>query len=221
MPSEQDFCDDPLAFMAQHIVIADYVPSKPGKTFVQIGVDDMTSQGWTVASGPTGAKVFRLYTRPDNYSPSISAYICPYGNNEVNTITLGNDCLWMFTALMDGCTFGVGSQGTGANGTVRVAHVNSTDATKYQPKDIGQEAQAKLQRNLTKTQVGRDGSLIEPADYKPMADGSTVMQSTTFGTHPLGKAWSFYTQTYTWIAPVGNHAQMPRRYIYGALTQRA
>jgi hypothetical protein len=220
MSPEEEFCNDPLAFMASNIVIADTVPGKPGKDIVQIGVDDMTPQNWTVASGPANAKVFRLATRPDNYSPSIAAYICPYGNNEANAMTLGNDALWMFTALMDGCTFGVGSQGRGTDGAVRVAHVNATDATKKQPIDIGREAQAKLQRNLTKTKVGMDGTLIEPSDYRPMPDGTNVMLSTTFGTHPLGRAWSFYTQTYTWIAPIGTFSQMPRRYVFGGLTQR-
>ncbi|OUS06208.1 hypothetical protein A9Q81_03480 [Gammaproteobacteria bacterium 42_54_T18] len=55
----------------------------------------------------------------------LRAYWCPYNADQVHAVTLGSDADFMFTATMNGCSFGIGSPSP--DGAVRVAHANTTE----------------------------------------------------------------------------------------------
>jgi hypothetical protein len=190
----QAFCNDPLSFMQDHVVYI-IVPNDAGPV-INVTIDERPNS--VVENKPRG-KVFRLKSVAATVTPSIPAYFCPYQQNALKAITLGNDALWMITPTMDGCTFAAGSQGGGADGTCRVTHVNTAragTAVESEGLDAYRAQQKKMQHNLAISEVGRNGVIIEPDVY--MSDGAAPysMKSTTFGTHPLGRAWSFYTLRY-------------------------
>jgi hypothetical protein len=190
----QAFCNDPLSFMQDHVVYI--VVANGAGPLINVTIEERPN---SVVSNKPNAKVYRLRSVPDTHIPSIPAYFCPYQQNDLRAITLGNDALWMFTPMMDGCTFAAGSQGRGSNGNCRVTHVNmarSGTAVESEGIAAGRAQQKKLQHNVAISQVGQGGVIIEPDVY--MTEGTTpyTLKSTTFGTHPLGRAWSFYTQRY-------------------------
>ena len=103
----------------------------------------------------------------------------------------------MFTATMDGCSFGVGSQTTGV---CRVAHANEARFGANKEQTFGLSGARQFQRDeqqqrLT-SELGANASIINPLHYMPDIDNELVLKSTTFGLHTLGRNWSFYTQRY-------------------------
>jgi hypothetical protein len=194
MSKPQEFCNDPKAFMETHVVYV-IVPKETEGT-VDVTIDERPN---SIVTNNPNAGVFRLRLARKTDPVSIPAYFCPYEQNDIKGTMLGNRALWMFTPTMDGCTLGVGSQGTGGDGAVRVCHVNmarSGTAIESLGIDVGRAQQAKLQRNVALSDVGMDGTVIEPMTY--MTEGTTpyALKATTFGTHPLNRPWSFYTLRY-------------------------
>jgi len=194
MSMAEEFCNDPKAFMETHVVYV--IVPKETEGLIDVTVDERPN---STVTNNQAARVFRLRLARKEDPVSIPAYFCPYEQNSVKATTLGNLALWMFTPTMDGCTLGIGSQGDGANGSVRVCHVNMANAGKAIESEgiaAGRAQQAKLQRNVALSKVGMTGTVIEPTSY--MTEGTTgyVLKSTTFGTHPLERAWSFYTLRY-------------------------
>lgn len=194
MSMAEAFCNAPKTFMETHVVYV-IVPNQT-EGLVDVTVEERPNS--TVTNNPD-AKVFRLRLARRDDPVSIPAYFCPYEQNNIKATTLGNLALWMFTPTMDGCTLGIGSQGRGANGTVRVCHVNmARSGTAIESLGIaaGRAQQAKLQRNIALSEVGRGGTLIEPMAYMSEGNVGYALKATTFGTHPLERPWRFYTLRY-------------------------
>jgi hypothetical protein len=137
---------------------------------------------------------------------SFFAYWCPYAQNKTFSVTLGNGAKFMFTATMDGCSFGVGSPG--GPGTVRVGHANTAAlgaALEEAGLDVARQQQALGQRNALWAELGSSNlSIIGPGQYRNDHDGAAVLTSTTFGWHDLGKPWVFFTQRYYKHSPPGS-----------------
>lgn len=199
MSYEDEFCSDPKEFMEKHVVRAGGVPS-------DVAESDVVRLGVTLANNFTvknsfwqSAKVFNLVVRE---TQSIRAYVCPYADNQLKAIMLGNNAEWMFTATMNGCTFGIGSQGPRTGGSVRVIHVNDQAAATGAATKIQSLSQRMSARNyfFQKDYDLSKITLIEPSDYQGRSNQN---ESTTFGMHKHGKPWKFYTHRYKLV---GNDA---------------
>ena len=201
----QDFLDDPAGF-ARVNVLALYVLGGGLRKDGQKA--DVKYWGLTAAHAPNAVenkehgKAYLLRVVPEDSDGAFAGYYCPYANNDWQPSMLGNKAQFMFTDQMDGCTFGVGSQGNGTNGHVLVCHVNTTRAGgaalplagEVTPEDRlrSQEQQAKLQRNIVRSELGMDASFIEPSTY--MFEGQKrILKGTTFGFHDLRGKWNFFT----------------------------
>lgn len=204
-----DFCDNTLAFMRQNIV---YVILPVTTTGVVEVVVEPRVPAATVSNIPVGVVggivaggVYKMRRRAATDARGLTVYFCPYDQNKSKPLMIGNDALWMFTVTMDGCTFGVGSQGVGAAGNVRVVHSNN--ASQADPKITvagvsGRAAQGRIQAMFARSHVGPDAMLIEPATYMGNDFGK---KSTTFGAHANGAAWSFKALTYRQAGNVFTH----------------
>lgn len=123
-------------------------------------------------------------------------YWCPYNQGETLHCNLGNASRFMFTATMNGCTLGVGSQN---GGNCRVAHANDAKAMRPLSGLLSHEAFATQQRQFQRNSLWADFnsaniSLITPDDYLTTGVDSSQQSITTFAIHDIGKSWSFYTQ---------------------------
>lgn len=191
MTAQTDFRDDPYAFMQNNVVYVAFVNGTTG--LVNLTVEARTPAG--VLTNAAGG-VYKLRLAREGDAAPLAAYVCPYAQDSVQSVMLGNAALWCFTPTMDGCTFGIGSQ---ANGAVRVCHVNMNRggaAVGSLGVDAHREQQRKLQRNFAKSKVGLDATLIEPDTY--MAEGGEAykLKSTTFGRHVANGPWTFFSQRY-------------------------
>ncbi|MGC1273861.1 MAG: hypothetical protein WBC44_09155 [Planctomycetaceae bacterium] len=195
------FLANPSGFMDANIVIPHHS---------DIGVDQASGRIHELCrklGGATGKRhgnnvpVYILKKRRDGDPPESGffAYWCPYNQNETLNCTLGNGARFMFTATMDGCSFGIGSQ---TNGVCRVAHANmgSHGGGLHQAGlsvDRSREQQRLTQRNALWNALGDySAHVINPQDYMSDFDGAMELKSTTFGIHDLGKNWKYYTQRY-------------------------
>lgn len=200
-----NFLANPVAFMESNIVI-------PFGTGLGMEAKDGTIKEMVLKLFPnkigmkTGTKVdvycLRQRLGSDPSEASFYAYWCPYQQNQTLSCMLGNGARWMFTDVMDGCTFGVGSYAS--KGVVRVAHANEGGlGGKMESAGLNMAAARKGQRiaqlvNLGKTLDPTTMTTIDPESYMTDFDGEQVLKSTTWGLHELGKNWTFYTQTY-WL----------------------
>lgn len=195
-----NFLRNPLAFMDNNIIVPHHSA---------IGITQQTAKIHELClfkGGATGKKhgqnldvwILKPRTENDPAEEGFYAYWCPYNQNETLNCVLGNGARYMFTATMDGCSFGVGSQ---VNGVCRVAHSNeATFGGNIRNSGVHVDGARQYQRdeqaNRLKYTLGNNVGIINPLDYMRDYDGSFELKSTTFGIHTLGRNWSFYTQKY-------------------------
>ena len=123
---------------------------------------------------------------------SFKGYFCPYRSNDTLGTVISNKSNVMFTAAMDGCSFGVGS--VGPDGARMVYHSNLASK--------GKASQPALQGQFQDTTLNlvlgaRTEFVFSPSDYRVDSTGES-QRSTTFGVrNKTSGAWSFYSQTYT------------------------
>ncbi len=131
-------------------------------------------------------------------------YWCPYEIDRTSYVTLSGAADYMFTATMDGCSFGIGMQSK--DGTVTVSHSNSAKddtPTSHKPMAIAQKISL---RSL----LGGKSKIFQPSDYrtrgffKKKADVSAM----TFGVRS-GKSWRFYSHRFR-----KDYAGVAVKYIY-------
>ena len=117
-----------------------------------------------------------------------------YKQNDFTQGTLNNASRYMFTALMNGCSLGFGSQ-TG-DGTCLVSHANKSSAGQG-----GRGNQRGEQHDQLLQVFGTDHfNVIEPDSYQSTTHGSFGLQATNFGKNENGW-WEFYTLK--WMASGG------------------
>ena len=123
------------------------------------------------------------------------AFWCPYDQDRFGYTTLTGSCDFMFTATMDGCSFGIGSAGT--DGSVVVGHVNSThlelpNDTSAMEADQRQKLRMVLQSGLGSKKKPK---IFEPKHYRYRHKVREV-SATTFGVRDRGR-WKFYA--HRWV----------------------
>jgi hypothetical protein len=193
------FLADQLGFARANII----VPGNLGTTQQDARIQEMTLRLQPNSRGRRHGEDIPVYavTRPQQGDPlgtSFFAYWVPYAQNQTFSCMLGNGARFMFTATMDGCSFGIGS--SPAAGVVRVAHANRGKVGKDSESVMGEvnarEMQALVQRDELRACLGNNARVIAPNDYRQDFDLAPVLSSTTFGLHQLGQAWEFWTQRY-------------------------
>ena len=197
-----NFLIDPIDFLRKNLVIPNH--ENIGKTQGDAGVHTMCLFKAGTPASQHGVDIDRWFLAkhspkfdPNKVGAIFDAYWCPYDQNKTFTCILGNDSRYMFTATMDGCSFGIGSQ-TG-DGTCRVGHSNAGTFGANKEQTYGMDGARQFQRaeqqNLLKHQMGNNINVISPLNYMADYDGALVLKSTTFG-YRNGANWEFYTQQY-------------------------
>jgi hypothetical protein len=199
------FVADAHAFMKLHVVLV-CIPSLPGTTLN--APMDVYVAPYKKFDGDLGAyydqnnhRIYGLYQDITGTHISVPAYFCPYAKDSAQSTLLGNAAALMFTATMNGCTLGAGSQNPG--GVVRVCHANAFstgEASKHRGTDSALASQSKFQSAWATSELGgynQDVVRVGPDFY--MQDGTGIditLNSTTFGRLLATGIWTFHTLSY-------------------------
>ena len=207
MAAVDAFLSDPVGFMDANVVLqgvsgAGVVGNVAAFTFLGSAAPGTRTNG-------KACKVYEMKKVGDagGEKDKLDAYWCPYADDRVNAVTLAAEADYMFTAKMDGCSFGVGM--AGADGAVRVAHANTSNSDELDAiveqiiaagvKDPAKASALAMAKFRTKSgqQMGQlSGALggvttaVGPMDYSAVG-----LLSTTFGVRVKGQ-WSFYFHLY-------------------------
>jgi len=145
---------------------------------------------------------FEFVNAADTSDDLLEIYWAPYYGNDVAPPTiLGNGSHFMFTAVMSGCSFGVGS--SPGNGVVGVSHANAMNSGDKSNTGLEGDAAMSQQKNVQQHMLYSEdvSQRIISYDAYMKVDGALDlgMQSTTFGVHELNQSWSFYTLKYKYL----------------------
>ena len=151
-------------------------------------------EGYTGETQDGAAKDLWFVEDGRRKADSIAAYWCPYQPDGMYYTVLGDACDWMFTATMDGCSFGVGH--AAPDGSVIVGHANSAGLDQQGDKS----AMIDDQRQHLEGLLGMDGTtILDPSGYRSRKTGwfskAWDVSSTTFGVRVSGE-WQFYTHRF-------------------------
>ena len=207
MSDQSDFFADPVTFMQTNVVRCQFVDGSSGiadskPMVITIRLID----GATVVGSRVG-KVFHLSTNTAGMSRAekMPIFWLGYTENTASRVTLNNTGRMMFTANMDGCTLGIGSQ-TG-DGTCLVSHANMISEGGGEAQRSGQEGQ------LRGVFGGQGFRMIQPASYALKSTGDSGFKATNFGINNNG-TWSFFTHRWMNLA-AENEPKIRGRYING------
>lgn len=168
-----------------NIIGAKYMTTQNFGARYDMWVDTGWFPGQYIGKGPTGniIDIMSVNNSPANGAPTFSAYWCPYEKNDCQTAFLGTVASYMFTAKMDGCSFGFGSQV--ANVGLTVAHCN-----------LGGTGHAAQQMDMIKQNVAFQNDpnvkVLSPGTYR-QATTTGGTEATTFGILRANGTWKFYT----------------------------
>jgi hypothetical protein len=121
---------------------------------------------------------------------AFKAYICPYRDLELHQVTLSSAGVAMFTARMDGCSFGIGMPSP--QGDITVAHVNRND---LQVSATDTAAMEQQQATELRDAVGDGVKVFGPSQYRRKPGEEEALASFTFGVRdPVAGSWAFFAQ---------------------------
>ncbi|WP_347986347.1 hypothetical protein [Methylomonas sp. AM2-LC] len=197
-----NFLIDPIDFMKNNLVVPHH--AQIGSNQADSGIHTMCLVKSSVPARQNGKDVdkwilmkYSSRINPATLGGVFEAYWCPYSQNQTLTCVLNTESRYMFTATMDGCSFGIGSQ-TG-DGACRVAHANESGFGLKHENIFGMDGARQFQRSeqeqRLKHQLGNNIQVINPLNYMADFDGALELKSTTFG-YRKAMTWEFYTQKY-------------------------
>ena len=178
------FCDNPVDFMQNNIIVT----PEGGGLLTTGGVKHFTltlsrSTGKSIERPGVDIKCYEAHPASQGSDNGVFlTYWCPYEEGALRTTTVHNNANLMFTAPMNGCSFGIGSKQ--ADGSRLVGHSNM----KGQPDYRNQQNKS---LNVTKMNEAK----VDPNVYMNIAGNDPVLV-TTFGVRN-DKEWSFYYQITT------------------------
>lgn len=197
MSDRSDFVSDPLGFMRKHILRCQFfdggVKISESRPHV-VTIKEMAGSPRIVNS--PGGKVYYLSADTASCGPGekVPIFWVGYKQNDVTPGMLTNQSRIMFTANMDGCSLGVGSQA--GDGGCLVMHANKASGTG------GGLAQTLAQHDQLKTGYGdQDFFEVQPSTYMDGMGASGVFKATNFGLNVQGW-WMFYT--HSWMQMSGS-----------------
>ena len=177
MSAVDRFVADPVEFMQNNVVV-----TPEGGAFNTAGKKffTLTKKAGTAKSVERpGVQIAEYEAHPATGGEIFECYWCPYEEDQICSATVSNAANYMFTAPMNGCSFGVGS--AAADGSRRVAHIN-----------MKSQANSARKQNaiLRGSKLGE--AIVDPNAY--MESGNPVLV-TTFGVRDKStRDWSFYFQ---------------------------
>jgi len=187
MTAQQDFVRNPVSFMKENILRSQFYDggvkisdSRPLVVTVKVMQGDPK-----IVNRPKG-KVYYLTTdvAGRDRTEKVPIFWLGYKDNDTVRAMLNNRSRLMFTANMDGCSLGVGSQD--AAGGCLVSHANS----KISGGGTGQSLDQ--QRQLRDVYDRDEFRTIDPRSYMDGMGGTHVFKGTNFGVNDQGW-WFFYT----------------------------
>lgn len=190
MTARELFVSDPVAFMRDNIVRCQFFDggfriseSRPAVLTIK------EMRGSPKIVNRPGGNVYYLSDQVDGCSRAEKAlvYFVGYKDNDTVSGTLNKNSRMAFTANMDGCTLGVGSQG--GDGACYVTHANNKAAGKAG----GAANQAAAQHEqLAEVYGGGDFWSIRPSSYMDAMGSVHQFKGTNFGVN-IDDWWFFYT----------------------------
>jgi hypothetical protein len=196
MSYQSDFVADPVAFMSVNVLRCQFFDggfkiseSRP----VVITIKEMANSPRVV--NKRNGKVFYLTTDTAGRGrdEKVPIFWLGYKDNESTRGMLTNNSRYMFTANMDGCTLGIGSQS--GDGGCLVSHANLKSAGGGEGQRSGQETQL---RGLFGEESFR---MVQPGSYMYTTGGTKGFKATNFGVNING-TWKFYT--HKWMLSGGS-----------------
>lgn len=207
MSDQSDFFADPVAFMQANVVRCQFIDGSSGISASKPMVVTIRQVAEATVVGSKTGKVFHLSANTAGLSRAekMPIFWLGYANNTASRMMLNDSAKMMFTANMDGCTLGIGSQA--GDGGCLVSHANMISAG-------GGEAQRSVQEGQLRGVFGDDGfRMIQPASYMPTSTGIGGFKATNFGINTNG-TWDFYTHTWMNLAAEGE-SKVGGRHING------
>lgn len=198
MSDQSDFFADPVTFMRTHVVRCQFIDGSSGISQSRPMVVTIRQIPNATVVGSRTGKVFHLSTNCAGMSRAekMPIFWLGYAENTASRLMLTDRASMMFTALMNGCTLGVGSQA--GDGGCLVSHANEKQLGGGEAQRAGQETQL---RGVFGDQGFR---MIQPASYRMTSTGAATFQATNFGILN-GGTWSFYTHKWMGLATEGEH----------------
>lgn len=191
MTAQSDFVASPEEFMKRNIVVCQFRDGSRAPADSRPLVITIREWANRRCSKP-GGKVYHLSSNVTGLSrdEKLPIYWLAYSENTFTQGVLTNASRYMFTALMNGCTLGFGSQ-TG-DGACLISHANAR-STGTGGRVAEQRAAQQLQ--LEQRFGGSDFNMVEPASYMNTSDGGRGFIATNFGKNVNG-TWQFFTHRY-------------------------
>jgi hypothetical protein len=216
MAAVAEFLKNPVTFMKNNIVAQAVAGTAVAGQTDKFTLVPSAREGFTTDGEKCTVYEMKQASVAGTEKDSFEAYWCPYESEHVHAITLAAEADYMFTAKMDGCSFGVGMPAL--DKSVRVAHANlqGTDALNLIVQAManelmkGDRADMKLVARLNMEQLhikanqqlrqlkSSDGvgqpklaTSLGPLDYRALG-----LFSTTFGVRSSTGDWSFYFHLY-------------------------
>lgn len=190
MSFRSEFVASPESFMATNIVVPQFRGGKGPPSESRPIV--ITISEWTQKKcSKSGGKVYflNLDTAGVSRDEKLPIYWLAYSQGNFTQGVLNGQSLYMFTAQMDGCTLGFGSQG--GDGGCLVSHANKASAGKDGP-----DAQRDAQRGQLQSRFGGASfSMVEPSAYMGTTHGGNKFKATNFGKNVNG-TWQFFSHRY-------------------------
>ena len=178
----ESFLNDPKTFMASNIVLPPQRVDTPDTKRPGSGIFQFS---FLKAAAQADKPIYRI-DNPSEWNrdsgPRFMAYYCQYKSDRMYTLVLGDEMDIMLTPTMNGCSFGVGSEGS--NGSRVVAHANVSRQTST-PDGITQ--QGVTQAELIGTKFSPQ-TVFGPNDYL-----DNDVYGTTVGVRRNGH-WAFFMQ---------------------------
>lgn len=192
------FLADPTSFLQDYVVLPDQAGLQRG-----IVALTLTPYHGLQARKPDGtlSPIYRL-EQAGGPAGAIRAFWCPYVEDSTRSVVIDQQADLVFTAMMDGCSLGVGNRTAG--GQYLVSHANRGvvgNAVVQAGGTIaaGQAAQRQAQlTSITQRMGGPAAHVVAPVQYMvdPVSN-QEELKATTFGVRDTGTdRWTFYCQRY-------------------------
>ncbi len=198
MSYQSEFFADPVGFLQTHVVRSQFIDGSAKISESRPLVLTIRQIADATVVGRSAGRVFHLSANVANLSrdEKMPVYWLGYVAGSATDLMLGDAGRMMFTANMDGCTLGIGSQ-AGAGGC-RVSHANDVKSGDAEAQRVGQVDKL---RGVFGDQGFR---MLEPSSYKLTSTGAARFNATNFGINQGGR-WSFFTHTWMNLASEGEH----------------
>lgn len=211
MSYQSDFFADPVTFMTTHVVRCQFIDGSAGISTSRPMVVTIKQIDEARVVGSKTGRVFHLSAACAGIGIAEKRPIfwLGYVDNTATRCMLNNRAPMMFTANMNGCTLGIGSQA--GDGGCLVSHANLKNAEGGEAQRAGQEQQ------LNGIFADQGFRMVQPSSYRLTSANAARFQATNFGINTDGR-WTFYTHRWMGLDAEGE-GKIRGRHINGGCKQ--